>query len=52
MALKFEKPTNLGTNKPSYDLCCVFMCQEVNELKRNRQEYFDNFNPDDDDIIA
>ncbi len=52
VALKFEKPTNLGTNKPSYDLCCVFMCQEVNELKRNRQEYFDNFNPDDDDIIA
>lgn len=52
VALKFEEPTNLGTNKPSYDLCCVFMCQEVNELKRNRQEYFDNFNPDDDDIIA
>lgn len=52
VALKFQEPTNLGTNKPSYDLCCVFMCQEVNELKRNRQEYFDNFNPDDDDIIA
>lgn len=52
VALKFEEPTNLGTNKPSYDLCCVFMCQEVNELKRNRQEYFDNFNPDDDDIIV
>lgn len=52
VALKFEEPTNLGTNKPSYDLCCVFMCQEINELKRNRQEYFDNFNPDDDDIIA
>lgn len=52
VALKFEESANLGTNKPSYDLCCVFMCQEVNELKKNRQEYFDNFNPDDDDIIA
>lgn len=51
VALKFEKPKNLGTNKPRYDLCCVFMCQEVNELRRNRQEYFDNFNPDDDIIV-
>lgn len=52
VALKFEQPTEVGTNKPSYDLCCVFMCQEVNELRKNRQEYFDIFNPDDDDIIA
>ena len=52
VALKFEQPANLGTNKPGYDLCCVFMCQEVKELRKNRQEYFDNFNPDDDDIIA
>lgn len=52
VALKFEQPTEVGTNKPSYDLCCAFMCQEINELRKNRQEYFDNFNPDDDDIIA
>ena len=52
VALKFEQPTEVGTNNPSYDLCCVFMCQEVNELRKNRQEYFDIFNPDDDDIIA
>lgn len=52
VALKFEKPTDVGTNKPRYDLCCEFMCQEVNKLKKNRQEYFDNFNPDNDDIIA
>ncbi len=52
VALKFKRPTDVGTNKPSYDLCCEFMCQEVNDLRRNRQEYFDNFNPDVGDIIA
>lgn len=52
VALKFEQPTKVGTNKPRYDLCYEFMCQEISNLKKNRQEYFDNFNPDDDDIIA
>lgn len=52
VALKFERPTYVGTNKPSYDLCCEFMCQEVNKLRKNRKEYFDNFNPDIGDIIA
>lgn len=52
VALKFERPTDVGTNKPSYDLCCEFMCQKVNELRRNRKEYFDNFNPDVGDIIV
>lgn len=52
VALKFEQPTDVGTNKPRYDLCCEFMCQEISKLKKNRQEYFDNFNPDDDDIIV
>lgn len=52
VSLKFERPTDVGTNKPSYDLCCEFMCQKVNELRRNRKEYFDNFNPDVGDIIV
>jgi len=52
VALKFEQPTKVGTNKPRYDLCCVFMCQEVNELRKKRLEYFENFNPDVGDIIA
>lgn len=52
VSLKFERPMDVGTNKPSYDLCCEFMCQKVNDLRRNRKEYFDNFNPDDNDIIA
>ena len=52
VALKFRKPTEIGTNKPHYDFCCQFMCEEISELKRNQQAYFDNFNPDADDVIA
>ena len=52
VSLKFEQPNNVGTSKPSYDFCCEFMCQEISNLKKNRQEYFDNFNPDYDDVIA
>lgn len=52
VSLKFEQPNNVGTSKPSYDFCCEFMCQKISDLKKNRQEYFDNFNPDIDDIIA
>lgn len=52
VALKFAQPVNIGTNKPRYDLCCQFMCQEVSDLKQNRENYFNNFNPADDDIIA
>lgn len=52
VALKFRQPTDIGTNKPQYDLCCQFMCQEIGNLKKNQEEFFDNFNPDADDIIA
>ena len=52
VALKFKQPTEIGTNKPCYDFCCEFMCEEISELRKNRQAYFDNFNPDDTDIIA
>ncbi|MDE7313336.1 MAG: hypothetical protein K2N87_17225 [Eubacterium sp.] len=51
VALKFEQPTEVGTNKPRYDLCCEFMCQEINQLKKHRQEYFDHFNPEDEMIV-
>lgn len=50
--LKFKQPTDIGTNKPRYDLCCQFMCETISELKQNREEFFDKFNPNEDDIIA
>ena len=52
VSLKFERPREIGTNKPSYDFCCQFMCEKISDLMKNRQAYFYNFNPDDDDVIA
>lgn len=52
VSLKFQKRLDVGVNKPFYDFCCVFMCQDVNEMRKNRQLFFDNFNIDEDDIIA
>ena len=52
VALKFQKPESVGTNKPYYDFTCEFMCQEISHLRKHRQEFFDNYNPDPtDDII-
>lgn len=52
VALKFKKRQDVGTNKPYYDFCCEFMCQQINQMKSRRKEFFDNFNIDKDDILA
>ena len=52
VSLKFEKKLDVGTNKPFYDFCCEFMCQRVNDMKRLREGFFDNFNADENDILA
>lgn len=52
VSLKFKKRLDVGTNKPFYDFCCEFMCQEVNDMKKNRELFFENFNIDEGDIIA
>lgn len=52
VSLKFKKRLDVGTNKPFYDFCCDFMCQEVNDMKKNRELFFENFNIDEEDIIA
>ncbi len=52
VSLKFQKRLDVGTNKPFYDFCCDFMCQDVNDMRKNRQLFFENFNIDQDDIIA
>ena len=51
VALKFEKRQDVGTNKPFYDFCCEFMCQEVNQMKNIRADFFENFNIDEEDEI-
>ena len=52
VALKFEQSSELGAAKPQYDFCCQFMCQEINNLKKHREAYFECFYPDVNDIIA
>ena len=53
VALKFEKPAGeIGTNKPVYDYCCEFMAQEINNIARARDDYFQHFNLDTNEVIA
>lgn len=52
VSLKFQKRQDVGTNKPFYDFCCEFMCQEVNGMKKKREEFFENFNIDAEDEIV
>lgn len=52
VSLKFQMRKDVGTSKPFYDFCCVFMCQEINEMKKKRKEFFENFNIDAEDEIV
>ena len=49
-SLNFEEPENLGTNKPFYDLFCKFMCQETENLLEGQENFFETFNPDEEDV--
>ncbi len=50
--LKFSKLQDVGTNKPYYDFCCEFMSQEVANLKKNMNAFFDGFNLDNQEEIV
>lgn len=52
VSLKFQKRKDVGTNKPFYDFCCEFMCQKINTMKKRREDFFNNFNLDADDIVV
>lgn len=52
VTLKFKKSPDVGTNKPFYDFCCDFMCQEVNEVRKSREYFFEHFNADVEDEIV
>ena len=51
-SLKFEFDNNVGVNKPLYDFSCIFMSQKLNDMKKNRENYFNNFNLGNNDIIV
>ena len=48
--LVFMRDDERATIKPIYDLTCEFMYQEVNDLEQRRQLFFDNFNPDTEEV--
>lgn len=43
-SLKFDLEDSVGANKPTYDLCCSFMCQKMSSLVKNQRAFFDHFN--------
>lgn len=48
--LKFKQDENLKTTMPLYDLKCKFLYQEAGSLAEKREKFFNNFNPDEDDV--
>ena len=51
--LKFETSDIFGANKPRYDFMCYFLLQKISHLYDERDNFYNNFNPDEDiaDII-
>lgn len=45
-AFHFTSPVDMGSNKPSFDYGCFFLCQQVNVLLQHSQYFYDHFNPD------
>ena len=36
--------------KPFYDFTCKFMCHEISSLEKERESFFNNFNPNPDSV--
>lgn len=48
--LNFQRPDELATAKPFYDFTCKFMCHDVSTLKKEREEFFNNYNTTADSV--
>jgi len=48
--LNFQRPEELATAKPFYDFTCKFMCHEISSLEKEREEFFNNYNPAADSV--
>jgi len=51
-ALHFERPTNIGGIKPTYDFLCTFMCKRLFKLSPFRRMYLDPKLYDDEDRLG
>lgn len=49
IALHFEQSTTLGANKPQYDFQCFFLCQEIKKIKEGQADFYEFFNPDEEE---
>ena len=49
--LGFEDRSDVGTNKPIFDLSCKFMYQEISDMENLKNIFFENFNPDEKEPI-
>ena len=45
-AFHFTSPVDMGSNKPSFDYGCFFLCQQVKALLLHSKYFYDHFNPD------
>lgn len=50
--LKFEQPLTINANKPRYDFQCTFLCRELNALIKGKDDFFNDFNPDNIDNMV
>ena len=49
--LKFECPSDIGTNKPVYDFRCKFMSQKLSDLKKHQKAFLAEIsNPSEDAV--
>jgi len=48
--LNFLRPDELATAKPFYDFTCKFMCHEISSLEKEKESFFNNFNPNPDSV--
>lgn len=47
--LHIDAPTKLSANKPFFDYNSVFLYQDIETLSKQREQFFDFFNPDIED---
>ena len=50
--LGFSDDKTVSSLKPSFDFNCKFMCQTLENLKKNKESFMKSFNLDSDEVLA
>lgn len=48
--LGFRSSIEHGTAIPLYDYACKFMYQEINDIEKRRDQFYEDFNPDEESL--